>query len=118
MSFALRTASRAQRVTSLVPRATGRFMSTKEDEVPTTPDQATGMERKELQQSKDVFWSREPIVGPRGTIDKPALIPSFNDSRVVGLDTEAGVVYFRLDKGPPAKVAGQFFQLQKLDDAH
>jgi len=86
------------------------------EEVAKNEDQATGMERKEMQGSKDVFWSREPVVGPKGTIDKPALIPSFNDSRVVGLDTEAGVVFFRLDKGPPAKVAGQFFQLQKLDD--
>jgi len=74
------------------------------------------MEKKELMGSKDVFWSREPIVGPRGTIDKPALIPSFNDSRVVGLDTETGVCFFRLDAGPPAKVSGQFFQLQKLSD--
>lgn len=73
------------------------------------------MERKELEGSKDVFWSREPVSGPKGTIDKPAMIPSFNDSRVVGIDTDAGVVYFRLDAGPPAKVAGQYFQLQKLD---
>jgi hypothetical protein len=84
--------------------------------VPPNDEQATGMEKKELSGTKDVFWSREPIVGPRGTIDKPALIPSFNDSRVVGLDTETGVCFFRLDKGPPAKVAGQFFQLQKLSD--
>ncbi|KAJ1620160.1 hypothetical protein T492DRAFT_1079839 [Pavlovales sp. CCMP2436] len=74
------------------------------------------MEKKELMGSKDIFWSREPVVGPRGTIEKPALIPSFNESRVVGLDTDSGVIYFRLDNGPPAKVDGQFFKLQKLSD--
>ncbi|KAG8469505.1 hypothetical protein KFE25_005960 [Diacronema lutheri] len=97
---------------AMVQRTASRFLS----EIPPNIEQATGMEKKELMGSKDVFWSREPIVGPRGTIDKPALIPSFNDSRVVGLDTETGVCFFRLDAGPPAKVSGQFFQLQKLSD--
>lgn len=50
--------------------------------------QATGMERKELEQTPDIFWSREPIVGPKGTKEKPAIVPSFNTSRVVGLETE------------------------------
>jgi hypothetical protein len=104
----------AARALKVVPaRAGARFLSV---EIPANEEQATGMEKKELSGSKDIFWSREPIVGPRGTIDKPALIPSFNDSRVVGLDTETGVCYFRLDVGPPAKVSGQYFKLQKLSD--
>ena len=46
------------------------------------------MEAKEMAQDADIFWSREPISGHRGTKDKPAVVPSFNDSRVVGLEVE------------------------------
>ena len=48
----------------------------------------TGMERKEQEGSTDIFWSREPIMGPKGTKENPAIIPSFNTSRCVGLETE------------------------------
>ena len=51
-------------------------------------DMATGMEKKEELQTPDIFWSREPIVGHFGTKDNPAIVPSFNESRVVGLETE------------------------------
>ena len=37
-------------------------------------------------------------------------MPSFNDNRVVGLETEQGVIWFRLCKGPLHKVAGQYFK--------
>lgn len=47
------------------------------------------MERKEEQNSPDIFWSREPITGHRGTKENPAIVPSYNDSRVVGLETES-----------------------------
>lgn len=46
------------------------------------------MEKKEEMQTPDIFWSREPIYGPRGTKENPAIIPSYNESRVVGLETE------------------------------
>eukprot|EP00966_Prymnesium_polylepis_P071023 1649772-Prymnesium_polylepis.1 len=46
------------------------------------------MERKEIDLTPDVFWSREPIIGHKGTKENPAIIPSFNTSRVVGLETE------------------------------
>ena len=36
----------------------------------------------------DIFWSREPITGHKGTKENPAIIPSFNDHRVVGLEIE------------------------------
>ena len=49
---------------------------------------ATGMEKKEIDGASDIFWSREPIMGPKGTKEKPAIVPSFNTSRVVGLETE------------------------------
>lgn len=49
---------------------------------------ATGMEKKELDGASDIFWSREPIMGHKGTKERPAIVPSFNDSRVVGLETE------------------------------
>lgn len=41
-----------------------------------------------MQATADIFWSREPITGPKGTKEKPAIIPSFNDHRVVGLEIE------------------------------
>eukprot|EP00327_Prymnesium_parvum_P029895 CAMPEP_0195565814 /NCGR_PEP_ID=MMETSP0814-20130614/695_1 /TAXON_ID=97485 /ORGANISM="Prymnesium parvum, Strain Texoma1" /LENGTH=185 /DNA_ID=CAMNT_0040700871 /DNA_START=86 /DNA_END=644 /DNA_ORIENTATION=- len=78
-------------------------------------DMATGMERKEIDQTPDIFWSREPIIGPKGTKEKPAIIPSFNTSRVVGLETEQGVIWFKLDKGPLHYVAGQYFKLHQIE---
>ena len=55
------------------------------------------MEAKEIQGTADIFWSREPITGPKGTKENPAIIPSFNDHRVVGLEIEqARGVLFRL----------------------
>ena len=51
-----------------------------------------------MQGTADIFWSREPITGPKGTKENPAIIPSFNDHRVVGLEIEQarGVPLFRL----------------------
>ena len=46
------------------------------------------MEAKEMNADADIFWSREPITGPKGTKENPAIIPSFNDHRVVGLEIE------------------------------
>jgi len=83
--------------------------------IPDNPEQSTGMERKEEQLSPDVFWDRLPIVGHRGTKENPACVPSFCDSRVVGLETEQGVIWFRLHKGPLHYVQGQYFKLQQLD---
>ena len=71
---------------------------------------ATGMEKKELDGSPDIFWSREPVTGHRGTKENPAIVPSFNASRCVGLETEQGVIWFKLDKGPLHLVNGQYFK--------
>ena len=66
-------------------------------EIPDNESIATGMEAKEIQGTADIFWSREPITGPKGTKENPAIIPSFNDHRVVGLEIEqARGVLFRL----------------------
>ena len=86
--------------------------------VVTDDEMATGMEKKELQQSHDIFWSRLPIEGPRGTKENPAIIPSFNTSRCVGLETEQGVIWFKLEKGPLHLVADQYFKLEQLDGAN
>ena len=51
-------------------------------------DMSTGMEKKEIMNTSDIFLSREPIMGPKGTKENPAVIPSFNSSRCVGLETE------------------------------
>ena len=56
--------------------------------IPDNDDVATGMEKKEIDVTPDVFWSREPIMGHKGTRDNPAIVPSFNTSRCVGLETE------------------------------
>eukprot|EP00316_Scyphosphaera_apsteinii_P003687 CAMPEP_0119311414 /NCGR_PEP_ID=MMETSP1333-20130426/22335_1 /TAXON_ID=418940 /ORGANISM="Scyphosphaera apsteinii, Strain RCC1455" /LENGTH=97 /DNA_ID=CAMNT_0007315779 /DNA_START=90 /DNA_END=383 /DNA_ORIENTATION=+ len=83
--------------------------------IPDNTEQSTGMEKKEEEQTSDIFWSREPIVGHRGTKENPAIVPSFNDSRVVGLETEQGVIWFRLNKGPLHLVANQYFKLQQIE---
>lgn len=49
---------------------------------------STGMEKKEIDNAADIFWSREPIMGHRGTKENPAIVPSYNTSRCVGLETE------------------------------
>jgi hypothetical protein len=49
---------------------------------------ATGLEKKEIDRTADIFWSREPLMGHKGTKENPAIIPSFNTSRCVGLETE------------------------------
>ena len=78
-------------------------------------DMSTGMEKKEIMNTADIFWSREPIMGPKGTKENPAIIPSFNSSRCVGLETEQGVIWFRLEKGPLHLVADQYFKLEQID---
>jgi len=73
------------------------------------------MEKKEEMLTPDIFWSREPITGHKGTRENPAIVPSYNTSRVVGLETEQGVIWFRLEKGPLHLVDGQYFKLQQLE---
>merc|ERR1719271_1969437 len=83
--------------------------------IPDNDDMATGLEKKEIMGTPDIFWSREPIMGPKGTKENPAIIPSFNTSRCVGLETEQGVIWFRLEKGPLHFVADQYFKLEQID---
>ena len=66
--------------------------------IPENEEQSTGMEKKEEIQTPDIFWSREPITGHKGTKENPAIIPSFNDHRVVGLEIEqaCGAAFVRL----------------------
>jgi len=105
----------ATRVSTPARAVAARSLSSKLDGIiPKNEDVATGMELKEMSGDADIFWSREPISGHKGTKENPAIVPSFNDSRVVGLEVEQGVIWFRLDKGPLHLVAGQYFQLQQL----
>ena len=83
--------------------------------IPDNDDMSTGMEKKEIMNSPDIFWSREPIMGPKGTKENPAIIPSYNTSRCVGLETEQGVIWFRLEKGPLHLVADQYFKLEQIE---
>ena len=73
------------------------------------------MEKKEIDGTADIFWSREPIMGHKGTKENPAIVPSFNTSRVVGLETEQGVIWFKLEKGPLHLVADQYFKLEQIE---
>merc|ERR1712137_589592 len=76
-------------------------------DIPENEDMSTGLERKEELRTPDIFWSREPIIGHRGTKENPAVVPSFNDSRVVGLETKAATP----DRGRrPLKIDGFCFQ--------
>ena len=91
-----------------LPAVTTRALSVKNMQsgiIPDNDDMSTGMEKKEIMNSPDIFWSREPIMGPKGTKENPAIIPSYNTSRCVGLETEQGVIWFRLEKGPLHLVA-------------
>merc|ERR1711871_103292 len=94
--------------------ASVRLMATKAPEklpngvIVENDDMSTGMEAKENAATPDIFWSREPIMGHKGTRENPAIIPSFNESRCVGLETEQGVIWFRLEKGPLHLVADQY----------
>mmetsp|Transcript_54735 Transcript_54735/g.119420 ORF Transcript_54735/g.119420 Transcript_54735/m.119420 type:complete len:116 (-) Transcript_54735:481-828(-) len=104
--------------TPIIPTAARQVVGARALCTPRIPDNAevaTGMEKKEIDQTPDIFWSREPITGHFGTKENPAIVPSFNESRVVGLETEQGVIWFRLDKGPLHLVAGQYFKLKQLD---
>jgi len=83
--------------------------------IPPNEEISTGMEKKEEMLTPDIFWSREPITGHKGTRENPAIVPSYNTSRVVGLETEQGVIWFRLEKGPLHLVDGQYFKLQQLE---
>jgi len=83
--------------------------------IPDNAEQSTGMERKEEMQTPDIFWSREPIMGHRGTRENPAIVPSYNTSRVVGLETDQGVIWFRLTKGPIHMVDNQYFKLEQIE---
>jgi len=85
------------------------------DRIPENEEQSTGMEKKEEMQTPDIFWSREPITGHKGTKDNPAIVPSYNESRVVGLETHSGVIWFRLVKGPLHLVCGQYFKLNQIE---
>jgi len=101
-----------------LPAVTTRALSVKNMQsgiIPDNDDMSTGMEKKEIMNSPDIFWSREPIMGPKGTKENPAIIPSYNTSRCVGLETEQGVIWFRLEKGPLHLVADQYFKLEQID---
>ena len=106
------------RTAPLAPRAlAARGLAGKIEDgaIPGNESIATGMEAKEMNADADIFWSREPITGHKGTKENPAIIPSFNDHRVVGLEIEQGVIWFRLEEGPLHFVAGQYFKLARME---
>ncbi|XP_002984710.2 cytochrome c oxidase subunit 5b-2, mitochondrial [Selaginella moellendorffii] len=81
---------------------------------------ATGLEREELEFAKagKKRWD-EPPVGPFGTAEKPAIIESWYDERIVGCpggpgDDEHDVIWFKLKKNErhECSICGQIFELK------
>ena len=88
------------------------------DTIPSDVEQATGLEKKEL----DALLSgvEDPFnlginKGPWGTKDKPKLVPSFFEERLVGCVCEEDATYInwmKLQKGPAQRCeCGHWFQL-------
>ncbi|CAN6326966.1 unnamed protein product [Urochloa humidicola] len=86
---------------------------------------ATGLEREELEaelQGKKRF-DMDPIVGPFGTKEEPAVIESYYNKRIVGCPGDEGedehdVVWFWLEKDKPHEcpVCLQYFVLKVIGD--
>jgi hypothetical protein len=57
----------AANVASRAPRAAPLRRLATSAAIPENEEQSTGLERKEELNTPDIFWSREPIVGHRGT---------------------------------------------------
>lgn len=89
-------------------------------EVPSILDQATGLERAEIDHP-DLFKHNEVLRGEFGTKENPVMIQSNYDSRIVGCTGKASpddhdIVWLNVEKGEQAVcgVCGQVFELDPL----
>lgn len=89
-------------------------------ETPSILDQATGLERAEIDHP-DLFKHNEVLRGPFGTLENPVKIQSAFDSRIVGCTGQASpddhdLVWLNVEKDTPAECAecGQVFELDPL----
>lgn len=100
--------------------ASAAYYSTKPDEstIPTDQEQATGLEKKEMDSllagNEDPF-NMNVQEGPWGTKTQPKIVPSMYEERLVGCicdDDTTFVNWMKLHKGPPQRCeCGHWFQL-------
>ncbi|KAK0083138.1 hypothetical protein PV325_009263 [Microctonus aethiopoides] len=92
----------------------------KEDTFPDPMDLATGLEKKELLAyqagNDDPFYMKARKRGV-GTKEEPNLVPSFEDSRIIGCVCEedsASVVWMWIHEGTPRRCnCGHWFKLER-----
>lgn len=92
----------------------------KPGEIPSIFDQATGLERAEIDHP-DLFKHNEVLRGPFGTQENPVMIQSNFDARIVGCTGRAppedhDLFWINVEKGHPASCSkcGQVFKLDPL----
>lgn len=90
------------------------------DEIPSILDQATGLERAEIEHP-DLFKHNEVLRGAFGTKENPVMIQSNFDSRIVGCTGRAApndhdIVWLNVKKGAQfvCRICGQVFMLDPL----
>lgn len=109
-------ATRADDASSSIPPA----KATPADEIPSIFDQATGLERAEID-NPEIFKHNEVLRGPFGTVENPVKIPSHYDSRIVGCTgrpapEDHDIVWLVAKKGEKSCCAtcNQYFELVPL----
>lgn len=90
-----------------------------DDEVPSIFDQATGLERAEIE-FPDLFKHNEVLRGNFGTKENPVKIASYYEHRIVGCTGEPSpndhdIVWLKVEKGQIAicPECGQHFELEQ-----
>lgn len=133
----LRTVTRASylpRCSQLIPNYAARTFAAKPDapnvlpevkpgkegEIPSILDQATGLERAEIEHP-DLFKHNEVLRGPFGTPENPVKIQSNYDARIVGCTGKAtpddhDIIWLNVEKGEQStcRECGQVFELDPL----
>lgn len=91
-----------------------------DDEIPSIFDQATGLERAEIEYP-DLFKHNEVLRGPFGTEENPVKIQSHYENRIVGCTgrpapKDHDIVWLQVEKGEKACCGecGQYFELDPL----
>lgn len=112
--------SRAFAAKADIPNLIPEIKPGRDDEIPSILDQATGLERAEIDHP-DLFKHNEILRGPFGTTENPVKIQSNFDSRIVGCTGKASpddhdLVWISVRKGELAicKECGQVFELDPL----
>lgn len=102
------------------PASAPEIKPTPDGEIPSIFDQATGLERAEIDYP-DLFKHNEVLRGPFGTEDNPVKIQSHYDNRIVGctgrpMPDEHDIVWLQVEKGEKAccRECGQYFVLDPL----